>query len=186
MERMLAMLRRWVALVILVAIGLSTASCGHDDAGGGDLSVSRAWARTSPGMASAGAAYLEQESASADRLVSASVDPSVAAMVEIHEVVPVETGEVDGNDTSEDAAMADDGEMSDDEGMSDTPMTMRELAGGLDLPAGEPVILAPGGYHLMLLDLAEPLELGSSFDLTLDFEIAGTRTVAVELRDDAP
>lgn len=180
------MFRRPVALVILVAIGLSTASCGSGDAADGDVSVSRAWARTSPDMASAGVAYMELESASADRLVSASVEPRIAAAVEIHEVVPVETGEAVGQTMSEDAAMSDDGEMPDDDGMSDMPMTMRELAGGLELPVGEPVVLAPGGYHLMLLDLAEPLELGSSFDLTLDFEIAGTRTVAVEVRDDAP
>lgn len=49
----------------------------------------------------------------------------------------------------------------------------------LDLPAGEPVALAPGGTHLMLMGLNERLTEGARFPLTLRFERAGEVTVTV-------
>jgi copper(I)-binding protein len=57
-------------------------------------------------------------------------------------------------------------------------MKMRPLS-GLDIPAGKPVTLKPGGDHIMLLGLEHPLREGQSFPLTLDFEKAGSRTVTV-------
>jgi periplasmic copper chaperone A len=62
--------------------------------------------------------------------------------------------------------------------MAGMVMKMRPLA-GLDIPAGQPVTLKPGGEHIMLLGLNRPLREGQSFPLTLNFEKAGTRTVAV-------
>jgi periplasmic copper chaperone A len=59
-------------------------------------------------------------------------------------------------------------------------MKMRPLA-DLDIPAGQPVTLKPGGQHVMLLGLAAPLREGQSFPLTLTFEKAGTRTVTVAI-----
>ncbi len=46
-------------------------------------------------------------------------------------------------------------------------MKMRELPQGLDLPAGKPVELAPGGLHLMLMDLKTALQRDSTLPLTL-------------------
>jgi hypothetical protein len=57
-------------------------------------------------------------------------------------------------------------------------MKMRPIA-GLDIPAGQPVSLKPGGEHIMLMGLKQPLREGESFPLTLDFEKAGPRTVTV-------
>lgn len=37
----------------------------------------------------------------------------------------------------------------------------------LALPAGKPVDLKPGGYHLMLMDLARPLKAGDTVPITL-------------------
>lgn len=54
------------------------------------------------------------------------------------------------------------------------------------LPAGETVMLMPGGYHIMLLDLVTPLEVGQTFDVTLTFANAGSKVVTVEVRDEAP
>ena len=62
--------------------------------------------------------------------------------------------------------------------MAGMVMKMRLLA-GLDIPAGQPVTLKPGGEHMMLLGLTGPLREGQSFPLTLTFEKAGTRTVTV-------
>lgn len=51
---------------------------------------------------------------------------------------------------------------------------MQELKDGLAIPAGQTVELKPGGYHIMLMDLAEPLAEGDEISIRLDFERAGT------------
>ena len=50
-------------------------------------------------------------------------------------------------------------------------MRMRALP-ALDLPAGQAVQLKPGGYHLMLMDLKQPLPKGSTVPLTLRLQDA--------------
>jgi len=47
-------------------------------------------------------------------------------------------------------------------------MKMRAVS-ALALPAGKPVELSPGGYHVMLMDLAQPLKDGDKVPLTLTF-----------------
>lgn len=49
----------------------------------------------------------------------------------------------------------------------------------LDLPAGEPVTLAPGGTHVMLVGLDAKLVEGETFPLTLTFERAPAITIDV-------
>ena len=62
--------------------------------------------------------------------------------------------------------------------MSGMVMKMRPIS-GIDIPAGQSVSLAPGGLHIMLMGLKQPLKAGQSFPLTLTFAKAGTRTVNV-------
>ena len=109
-----------------------------------------------------------------DRLVAAAVDSSIADHAEVHEVVPA-----DGSDMSMD--MGSDTTMA----MGAGQMVMREVD-HIDIPAGEMVMLKPGGYHVMLIDLVAPLEIGQTFDVTLTFEKAGDVIVPVEVREDAP
>src|SRR5580700_10074545 len=59
-------------------------------------------------------------------------------------------------------------------------MKMRPLA-DVDLPANQPVTLKPGGTHIMLVGLNQPLKPGQSFPLTLSFEKAGNREVTVSV-----
>jgi len=48
--------------------------------------------------------------------------------------------------------------------------TMRmQKVDGIDLPAGQPVNLSSGGYHIMLFDLKQPLKEGEQVPLTLVF-----------------
>jgi len=58
---------------------------------------------------------------------------------------------------------------------------------GIDLPAGKPVKLAPGGYHVMLMGLQQPLHAGDKVPLKLTFELANrkreTLDLSVEVRD---
>jgi len=49
----------------------------------------------------------------------------------------------------------------------------------LDLAPGDPVTLAPGGMHLMLMGLTGKLEESGTFPLTLSFEYSGEITVEV-------
>lgn len=51
-------------------------------------------------------------------------------------------------------------------------MQMRAVQGGLDLPAGKAVELKPGAYHIMLMDLKEPLTKDRTVPLTLIFKDA--------------
>jgi copper(I)-binding protein len=60
--------------------------------------------------------------------------------------------------------------------MANGIMTMRELKGGLAIPAGQTVTLAPS-YHLMFQDVAKPFKQGETIRALLSFEKAGTITV---------
>jgi len=62
--------------------------------------------------------------------------------------------------------------------VEDGVMRMRQVDAVSVPPRGE-LRLQPGGYHLMLIDLARELKEGDRFDLTLDFEKSGVRVVEV-------
>lgn len=57
-------------------------------------------------------------------------------------------------------------------------MRMRPVSGGLAVAAGGRVALKPGSYHLMLIDLKQPLRRGAMVPVTLRFARAGTLRVA--------
>lgn len=67
--------------------------------------------------------------------------------------------------------------------MDNDMMRMRQIE-SLDLPAGKPVKLAPGGYHLMLMNLKQPLKDGDKVALTLEIEDA--KKVRSKVVVDAP
>jgi copper(I)-binding protein len=50
------------------------------------------------------------------------------------------------------------------------------------VPAEQTVALTPGGLHLMLIELAKPLEAGEVFDLTLSFASGEQLVVPTEVR----
>ncbi|MEN9643427.1 MAG: hypothetical protein RL238_96 [Actinomycetota bacterium] len=183
------------ALAATVAVGLfafGAAACGDDSTDSADtagaettagsaaeLTVSGQWARTSPMDAANGALYFTVTSPEADRLVDVKVDASVAGMAQIHEtVMATDDTMAMGSDTTMamggDTTMAMGGEME-----------MREVD-GIDIAAGEPLVLEPGGYHVMLMELAAPLEVGTSISVTLTFEKAGDVVIDVPVLDEAP
>jgi periplasmic copper chaperone A len=59
-------------------------------------------------------------------------------------------------------------------------MKMREVA-AIELPAGQPVELKPGGLHVMFIGIKQPLKLGSKVPVTLKFEKAGEVKVEFEV-----
>ena len=66
--------------------------------------------------------------------------------------------------------------------MQDGVMRMRALKDGLALPAGQSVLLRPGGYHVMLIDLKQPLKQGDEVPVTLVLKGADGKTETLELR----
>ncbi len=65
-------------------------------------------------------------------------------------------------------------------------MRMREVK-ALDLPKGKTVALEPGGYHIMLMNLAKPIAAGDRVPLSLVIESGGARqTVEVQAEARAP
>jgi copper(I)-binding protein len=200
------------AAVGLFASALILSGCGSDDestdaadtteaAPAAEIEITDVWARQSPMGTTTGAVYLNITSAEADALVGASVPEDIAGSVEVHETVMAEEGmdeEDMGDDTTEttmaedmgddttETTMAEDmdhSDMGDDMDHSDMgSMTMREVE-SIELPAGETVALEPGGFHVMLLDLVEPLEVGDTFEVTLTFASGATQVVTAEVRE---
>ncbi|MCP3975448.1 MAG: copper chaperone PCu(A)C [bacterium] len=139
---------------LLAVLTLLVGACGSS----GDLVVEDAWARTSASMQEAGAVYMTINGGDeADRLIDVSVSSDVAMVAELHETAMAEGG--DGM-------------------MSMQPVT------AIDIPADGAAMLEPGGFHVMLMKLAEPLTSGSTVELTLTFENAGTVEVSAEVRED--
>lgn len=64
--------------------------------------------------------------------------------------------------------------------MEGSVMRMRAVA-GLDLPAGKPVELKPGGYHVMLMELKQQLKAGESVPITLVFENKDKKRETIEI-----
>jgi len=119
----------------------------------GDLVITQAWSRATPGGAKIGVGYLtiENKGSTPDRLTGASAE--VAGKVEVHEMV-----------------------------MNNGVMTMRPLDKGLIIDPGKTVKLAPGGSHLMLFDLKSPLKQGDKLPVTLEFEKAGKVKLSLDVQ----
>lgn len=114
------------------------------------IQVEKPWARATPGGASTGAVYMTLDNKSNAEDRLTGASTDVAVNAQVHEMKVV-------NGT----------------------MQMREVAGGLAIPAGGSVVLKPGSYHMMLMGLKKPLKAGGSFPLTLKFEKAGEIAVTV-------
>lgn len=65
--------------------------------------------------------------------------------------------------------------------MDDGIMRMRQVE-AIEVAPGSPTVLEPGGLHVMLMGLQEPLVEGETFPLTLDFQDAGEITIDVTIQ----
>ena len=61
-------------------------------------------------------------------------------------------------------------------------MMMQEREDGFVIPAGGELVLAPGGNHIMLMELGRPITTGQQITLTLEFDGA-EQDVTVSARD---
>ena len=149
----LASLTRAALSAFLLASLLAAPPSRADEVKAGDLVISQAWSRATPGGAKVGGGFLtiENKGNAPDRLIGGTSD--VASNVVVHE-------------------------MSMDKGV----MTMRPLEKGLTIDPGKTVKLAPGGYHLMLMDLKNPLKRGDKLAIALEFEKAGKVQVSFDVQ----
>jgi periplasmic copper chaperone A len=138
------------ALVSAALFCLTPASASEVKAG--DLVISQAWSRATPGGAKVGAGYLTiaNQGSAPDRLVAVSGE--FAGKIEVHEMAT-----------------------------TNGVMTMRAVDGGLTIEPGKAVTLAPGGYHLMMMNLKSPLKQGDKLPITLEFEKAGKVAVTLDV-----
>ena len=65
--------------------------------------------------------------------------------------------------------------------MTDGVMKMRPLTDGLTIKPGETVELKPGGFHMMFMDIKQPLKQGDKLKATLTFEKAGKLDVSFDV-----
>jgi len=146
-------MRRVLMVSLVVLATLALAACGGSGGTTGGITVSDAWARTSPMMERAGAAYmvLQNNGAAEDKLLS--VESDVAKTIELHE-----TKEMNG-------------------------MMQMSPVPNIPVPAGGKTELKPGGLHVMLIGLNRELQAGDKVQLTLNFEKAGKVPVTAEVKE---
>ena len=126
-----------------LAAAAAAPALAHDYRIGG-LQVGHPWSRATPPGAKTGAGYLSVTNAGKTPDVLLGGSTPVADKLEIHQ-------------------------MSTAGGV----MTMRPVSGGVPLAPGATVELKPGGYHIMLIGLKQPLKAGDRVPATLDFAKAG-------------
>ncbi len=185
------------ATATVLALGGGLAACGSDSDSDSSsatttatagITVTDAWARESASSTGNGAVYftITNGGTTDDELTGASVPSDVAKDAQVHETVESSGTTMSGTSggMSSETTMAGgmSGGMSSETTMAGSGMmTMQEVA-SVPVPAGESVSFAPGGYHVMLMELAKPLEVGSSVPLTLTFAKAGEVQVTAEVR----
>ena len=191
-----------LALGGLAACGSSSSSSSSDTTtASGKVTVTDAWARESAMSSGDGAMYfvVENGTSTDDELTAVSVPTSVASEAQIHETVAATDDTMAGGMSSDTTAMKSgasagssthatlglvhegEEEGTDTTMAGDSMMTMREVT-SVPVPAGGTVKFEPGGYHVMLIQLASPLKEGQTFEATLTFAKAGKVTVTVTVR----
>lgn len=149
--------RTTVRSVLAVGAVLLAGACSSSSTSSGSgrgVQVTDAWARSTASLAKEGAVYLTLESAADDALTGVSVDASVARQASMHESM-----------------------------MTDGGMMSMEPLEQVELPAGQQVVFEPGKKHIMLDELAKPLETGATFTLHLTFDTAAAVDATVTVRD---
>jgi hypothetical protein len=144
-------MRKLLALFAVLVLAAFAVSCGDGDAGeeaGMDEdTIHVADAWARSPMQDVGAVYFTAHNGAEEADLLIRVSSPVAARSEIHETV-----EQDGE------------------------MVMHPVA-SVEIGPGQDVRFEPGGYHIMLFELTEALEVDSTITIVLEFENAGEISV---------
>ena len=118
----------------------------------GNLEIDDAWVRASIPGQDNGAGYFEIENDGKQADRLVEIRSDAAERVELHAV------------------------------MNEQGMAKMRQVDGIDIPAGQEVTLAPGGYHVMFFKLKTPFKQGDSIAATLRFERAGDVAIKFEAK----
>jgi copper(I)-binding protein len=136
---------RFIAPALFAAALLAALPAGAHDYKAGSLSIAHPWSRATPGGAKVGGGYMSITNTGTEPDRLTGGSLARAGKVEVHEM------KMEGN-----------------------VMKMRPMANGLEIKPGETVKLEPSGYHIMFIDLKQPLKQGEMVKGKLTFEKAGT------------
>lgn len=156
--------RKWPVLVAVVVVTGLTAGCVSQTAPSAQASAPAATASGSQRAASGGVCGLRVS----DAWVKAADSGMTAAFGSIAN--PGKTDVTISGASSPGAATVELHEMA----MVDGTSVMRRISGGLRVPAGGVVTLAPGGNHIMLMGLTAALKPGDEVAITLQCETGGS------------
>lgn len=140
----------WKSAAAAAALTLVAFSASAHDYKVGDLTLNHPWTRATPPNAKAGGGFVEITNAGSEDDRLIAASSGTSAKVELHEMAVI-----------------------------DGIMKMREMEGGIEIPAGETVALKPGGLHIMFMGLKDSFKEGTTVPVVLTFEKAGD--VAVDL-----
>ena len=115
----------------------------------GDIHIVKPWSRPLPAVSRNGAVYMTLMNKGGAPDRLVSISTPAAKKAELHNHI-----------------------------MEDGLMKMRPVE-AVEIVPGTPSVLKPGGLHVMLMGLSEPLVDGNSYPLTLNFERAGSVEVKV-------
>ena len=142
--------------IAIATLWLATVSLGPamaEEIKAGDLAIDNPWSRATPAGAKVAAGYMTITNKGSAADRLIGGSTAAAGRVEVHEMA-----------------------------MKNGVMTMRPLTGGLPIEPGKTVTLAPGGYHMMFMDLKAPLKQGEKVPVTLEFEKAGKVNVTLDVQ----
>jgi copper(I)-binding protein len=141
---------------ITIALAFGALIAGQARAAG-PISVESAWTRATAAAQSVGGGFMTiVNTGKADDRLVSASSP-VAAEVQIHDMK-----------------------------MEEGVMRMRQLTGGLAVPAGARVELKPRSLHLMFMQLKAPLVAGQTVPVTLQFEKGASAPTATGPQPAAP
>lgn len=147
--------------LVAAAAALALSGCAAGDTSGAEqavpagetVTISDAWVKSADeGMSSA---FGEFVNSGADDATIVSATTEASSMLELHETVENESGE----------------------------MIMRQIEGGFVIAAGDSLALEPGSNHIMLMDLTAPLQAGEDVTFTLTFSDDSTYEFTAPVKD---
>ena len=133
---------------VLLASALFAVSARAEDTKAGDLTITVAWCRAAPSGSDLANCYVTIENKGTAADRLVSASTAASEKVEIRQISTVSGG-----------------------------LTDKPVDGGLPIPAGDKVALAPGGYHVALVNTKLALKKGAKQAVDLQFDKAGKVTV---------
>ena len=140
-------------LLTLAVLVLAACTPQHDHQRAGALRISVPWSRETPPGTSVAVGYVTVQNTGTTDDRLLRVESPAAKRVELHEST-----------------------------MAGGVMRMQALPDGIAIPAGQTVVLGPGGTHLMFIEPTHPPHAGDRLDATLVFRNAGRLRVGFDVR----